>query len=143
LHHLVEERGQSVVGIVARLDAREVLAAGLRKAYAPRAAVHHSNDVTLRTFGARIEADMMGLRSIGTVIAPVSRSAAVAQWLKWSTMDAVAILVDRDYGVGSKLRWLLVNPWYHAAKWSAYRRATRRPLPPHARDDSRPQGALG
>jgi rhamnosyltransferase len=113
-----------------QLFARDVLAAGLRKAYAPRASVEHSNDVTLRTFGGRIEADMVGLRSIGTQIAPVSLRAAFAQWLKWSTMDGLAILTDRDYGLGAKLRWLVVNPWYHVAKWSAYRRGTRRPVAP-------------
>ena len=126
-----------------QLFARDVLAAGLRKAYAPRAAVRHSNDVTLRTFGARIEADMLGLRSIGTVVPPVSLPAAWAQWLKWSTMDGIAILVDRDYGAGAKLRWLLVNPWYHAVKWSAYRRATRRPIPTDAPAVGGPRGALG
>lgn len=107
---------------------RDLLAAGLRKAYAPRALVEHSNDTTLRTFGARIAADLRGLRSIGTEIAPVSRSAAVKQWVKWSTADAAAILLDREYGAAGRLRWLLVNPWYHAAKWSAYRRASRAPL---------------
>lgn len=106
--------------------ARDVLAAGLRKAYAPRAAVEHSNDITVRTFGARIEADMNGLRSIGTVVQPVSVPAALAQWLKWSTMDALAIILDRDYGPVQKARWLIVNPWYHAVKWRAYRRATHR-----------------
>lgn len=109
-----------------QLFARDVLASGLRKAYSPRAVVEHSNDVTLRTFGARIEADMVGLRSIGTVVRPVSVAAACAQWLKWSTMDALAIVSDRDYPPLQRVRWLIVNPWYHAVKWRAYRRATRR-----------------
>lgn len=111
-----------------QLFARDVLAAGLRKAYAPRAAVEHSNDITLRTFGARIEADMIGLRSIGTVVHPVSSPAAVAQWAKWSVMDALAIVLDRDYGAADTVRWLIVNPWFHAVKWRAYRRATHRPV---------------
>lgn len=117
-----------------QLFARDLLAAGLRKAYAPRAAVEHSNDVALRTFGERIEADMVGLRAIGTSIPPVSAPAAVAQWLKWSLTDALAILVDRDYDMGAKLRWLVLTPWYHAVKWSAYRRGTRRPIPSAAND---------
>lgn len=107
---------------------RDLFAAGHRKAYAPHAVVEHSNDTTLRTFGARIAADLRGLRRIGTEIAPVSRAAAVKQWVKWSTADAADILLDREYGAGRKLRWLLVNPWYHAAKWDAYRRASREPL---------------
>lgn len=113
-----------------QLFARDILAAGLRKAYAPRAAVEHSNDITLRTFGARIEADMIGLRSIGTVVRPVSVAAACAQWLKWSTMDALAIVSDRDYRPLQRARWLIANPWYHAVKWRAYRRATHRPVGP-------------
>jgi rhamnosyltransferase len=126
-----------------QLFARQVLDAGLRKAYAPRAAVEHSNEVTLRNLGARIEADMVGLRSIGTVVAPVSLLAACAQWLKWSTMDALAIMVDRDYGAAAKVRWLLVNPWYHAVKWRAYRRATRRPVTVDPRAVGGRTGALG
>lgn len=103
---------------------RDVLAAGLRKAYAPRAAVEHSNDTTIGTFGSRIAADMAGLRSIGTVVPRVSRLGAFTQFVKWSLADAAFIALDSDYGVGRKLYWLVVNPWYHAAKWSAYRRAT-------------------
>lgn len=124
-----------------QLFARNILAAGLRKAYAPRAAVEHSNDVTLRTFGARIEADLLGLRSIGVLVEPVSRRAAAGQWAKWTMMDALAILSDHGYGAGAKVRWLLVNPWYHAVKWSAYRRATHRQLPSPGPD--RPSGGLG
>ena len=104
---------------------RDLFDRGHRRAYAARAAVQHSNDTTLRTFGSRIAADMLGLRRIGTAIAPVSRLAAVKQTVKWSTADAAAILLDSDYSAGRKLYWLLVNPWYHVAKWSAYRRASR------------------
>jgi len=111
-----------------QLFARDVLAAGLRKAYAPRAAVEHSNDVTLRNFGARIEADVTGLRAIGWAVPRVSVRASIAQWLKWSTIDAIAIALDRNYDPLAKLYWLLVNPWYHVAKWRAYRRATLRPV---------------
>ena len=108
---------------------RDLFDRGLRKAYAPQAAVEHSNDTTLRTFGSRIAADLMGLRSIGTEIAPVSRLAAVKQWAKWSSADAAYILIDPEYSAGRRLYWLIVNPWYHAAKWSAYRRASRASLP--------------
>ena len=108
---------------------RDLFDRGLRKAYAPQATVEHSNDTTLRTFGSRIAADLIGLRSIGTEIAPVSRLAAVKQWAKWSSADAAYILIDPEYSAGRRLYWLIVNPWYHAAKWSAYRRASRASLP--------------
>lgn len=121
-----------------QLFARDVLAAGLRKAYAPRAAVEHSNDITLRTFGARIEADMMGLRAIGTVVPRVPAHRAAMQWLRWSLVDAASIVRDRDYRPLARLHWLLVNPWYHAVKWSAYRRSSNRPL---SASSVRPSGA--
>ncbi len=107
---------------------REVLAAGHRKAYVPAAVVEHSNDGSLRQFGERIAADLIGLRRIGTEIAPVSRIGAVKQWLKWSAMDTGRIVTDREIGLGRKLYWLAVNPVFHAVKWSSYRRATLRPL---------------
>lgn len=107
---------------------RDLFDRGYRKAYAPRAVVEHSNDTTFATFGSRIEADVMGLREIGTLVTPVSRLTAFKQFVKWSAADAAFIMIDKEYNAARKLYWLLVNPWYHAAKWSAYRRATMRPV---------------
>ncbi len=107
-----------------QLFGRDLFDGGHRKAYAPRAVVEHSNDTTLRTFGRRIAADMRGLRLIGTEIPPVSRGAAFRQFVKWSTADSAMVLIDRELSARRKLYWLLVNPWYHVAKWRAYRRAT-------------------
>jgi rhamnosyltransferase len=103
---------------------RDLIEGGYRKAYAPGAIVEHSNDGNLREFGKRIAADLIGLRGTGVEIAEVSRFAALKQWVKWSAMDAAQILVDRDYSLGRKLYWLLMNPLYHAVKWSNYRRAS-------------------
>lgn len=103
---------------------RELIEAGYRKAYAPAAVVEHSNDGSLREFGQRIAADLAGLRRIGTAIEPVSRFAAFKQWVKWTLMDAGPILSDRDYSIGRKLYWLVMNPVYQAVKWSSYRRAS-------------------
>ena len=104
---------------------RDVLAAGLRKAYAPRSVVEHSNDGTRREFGERIAADLRGLRAIGVPVAPVSRAAAFAQAVKWTILDATEIAVDPEYGALRRVRWLLANPLWHATKWSSYRRASR------------------
>jgi rhamnosyltransferase len=112
-----------------QLFGRDLFDRGYRKAYAPRAVVEHSNDTTLRTFGARVMADMVGLRSIGTSIPPVSRLAAFKQFVKWSVADTGFILLDKEYSGLAKLKWLAVNPWYHAAKWRAYRRGSRAELP--------------
>lgn len=107
---------------------RDLFEAGYRKAYAARAVVEHSNDTTLRTFGSRIAADMNGLRKIGTPMPRVSLATAVKQWTKWSLMDALTIMGDADFSARTKLYWLIVNPWYHATKWRAYRRATNASL---------------
>lgn len=108
-----------------QLFGRDLFERGYRKAYAPAAAVVHSNETSLRTFGSRIAADVRGLRGIGASIAPVSRLGAFKQFVKWSAADAAFIVIDDAYSRGRKLYWLLVNPWYHLAKWTAYRRATR------------------
>lgn len=112
-----------------QLLGRDLLAAGWRKAYAPRAVVEHSNDTTLRTFGDRVAADVRGMRMSGAPVAPLGRIGAFLRWVRWSAADAVDILGDPEYGVGRKIRWLLVNPWYQAVKWSAYARASRERAP--------------
>lgn len=109
---------------------RDLLDRGLRKAYAPRATVEHSNDVTLRTFGKRIADDVVGLRRIAVAVAPVGRLAAVKQFVKWSIADSAAIALDDDYSAPRKVYWLVVNPLYQATKWASYRRATLKPLSP-------------
>jgi rhamnosyltransferase len=107
-----------------QLLGRDLFDSGLRRVYSPLATVEHSNDTTLRTFGARIAADVIGMRQAGTELAPLSRVTAIEQFIKWAGVDSALILVDDDYAFGEKLYWLLVNPWYHVAKWRAYRRAT-------------------
>jgi len=103
---------------------RDVIDAGLRKAYAPRGAVLHSNDVTFATLADRIAADQNGLRSIGRELPRVSRTAAFAQALRWTYLDAPRIAVDREYSTARRLWWLLANPWWQLRKWNAYRRAS-------------------
>lgn len=104
---------------------REVIAAGYRKAYAADAIVEHSNDGNLREFGQRIAADLHGLRAIGTDVPRVSRFAAFKAFVKWTLADTGRIVGDSDFGVGRKLYWLVVNPVYHAVKWSAFAKASR------------------
>jgi len=103
---------------------RDIIAAGYAKAYAPDAVVEHSNDGSLREFGQRIAADLLGLRAVGTEVAPVSRFAALTQWARWTLADTARLLRDRDYRFWRKLYWLAMNPVYHAVKWSSYRRAS-------------------
>lgn len=111
-----------------QLLARDLIAAGYRVAYAPRGSVMHSNDTTLATYGDRVEADLIGLRRIGTDFPPVSRATAFRQWLRFSAWDAATIAADRELTFAQKLRWSFVNPWYQAERWRALRRGSLRQL---------------
>lgn len=107
-----------------QLFGRDLLRAGLRKAYAPDAVVEHSNDLTRRELGPRIVEEVEGLRSIGTVIAPVSRLRMLRYMASGILVDARDILRDRDLTPAQRLRALLVNPPLHVVKWTSYRAAT-------------------
>jgi rhamnosyltransferase len=111
-----------------QLFGRDVLAAGFRKAYAPRAAVVHSNDLTIREAGARAVDEVLGLRGIGTEIPPISAWLTLRMIVRGSLSDGLRIVRDRHWSVGGRIRWLFVNPWYQWSKWWAHRRATRMPL---------------
>jgi len=97
--------------------ARDVLAAGYRKAYAPRGAVRHSNDMGVREYAARMFDETIGLRRVGQAVPRYSAPAAVLRALRGSLVDTGRILRDRDYGLAERLRWLVVNPAYHFARW--------------------------
>jgi rhamnosyltransferase len=103
---------------------QDVIAAGFRKAYAPRAAVVHSNDLTLAEFGPRIFDETVGLRRIGTVVSPMTWAGAHARAVRGALRDTKTILRDGSYTWRRKLYWIAVNPFYHVSKWRAYRTAT-------------------
>lgn len=111
-----------------QLFGRDLLAAGYRKAYAPRAAVIHSNDLTIREAGRRAVDEVIGLRRIGTAIPEMRGGQALRAMVRGVLRDSARIVRDRRWGIWARLRWLCVNPWYVVAKWSAYRRATRMPV---------------
>ena len=107
-----------------QLFGRELTEAGYWKAYAPRAAVEHSNDVTLQEFALRIFDETVGLRKIGTPIGPLSRRGQIKYTLLTTFADSIRIIRDPGYSTKRKLYWLAVNPLYHQKKWSGYRRAS-------------------
>ncbi|HWL00865.1 MAG TPA: glycosyltransferase family 2 protein [Microbacteriaceae bacterium] len=107
-----------------QLFGRDVLTAGLRKAYTPRAAVIHSNDMTIREAGRRAYEETTGLRRIGTSIPPMTRGKVVRLVLGGALRDSVRIVRDRQWGLFTRLRWLFVNPGYVVSKWVGHRRAT-------------------
>ena len=112
-----------------QLFARDVLRAGLRKAYAPEAVVEHSNDLTIRELGRRIQEETHGLQAIGTHIPPVSIGRMLKQIVRGSIVDAGSIITDRELTAGARLRALFVNPVAHVVKWSNHRAATLHPTP--------------
>lgn len=103
---------------------RDLLDAGMRKAYAPRGAVLHSNDVTFRTLGSRIRADLIGLRTLGRQVPRASLRWVWAQALRSAWLDVPVIATDREYTLLRRAGWLIVNPWWQLRKWAAYRRAS-------------------
>ena len=107
-----------------QLFGRDLVEAGYRKAYAPRAAVEHSNDLTLDEYGRRIFDETVGLRQIGFPIPRMSRGAQVRLTVRGILGDTVRILRDRDYSWKRKLYWLAVNPAFQVRKWASYRPAT-------------------
>lgn len=99
-----------------QLMGRDLLAAGYAKAYTPDAVVEHSNDGNLREFGERALADRRGLNAVGIPPAYTSWLSALARLVKWSAVDTALIVNDRNFSFGEKVRWLVVNPIYHAVR---------------------------
>jgi rhamnosyltransferase len=103
---------------------QDIIAAGYKKAYAPRGAVIHSNDLTLDEYGKRMFDETVALRQIGKPIPRMRRRAQLRMTVRGIVADSVRIVRD-DYSRAETLRWLVVNPRFHLAKWRAYRAATR------------------
>ena len=47
------------------------------------------------------------------------------RFVRATVLDSADILQDREFSAGRKLYWLVVNPFFHLAKSSAWRRAGR------------------
>lgn len=107
---------------------RDLFDQGYRKAYAPLAAVEHSNDLGLRESGRRIVDEVLGLRRIGVAIPPMSALTALLKAVKWSLIDVASILADKDYGFLRSLGWLFANPLHQVVKWFSFRRGSRLPV---------------
>jgi rhamnosyltransferase len=112
--------------------ARDLLDAGYRKAYAPAAAVEHSNDLTLGEYGRRIFDEAIGTRRVGHETPSPGRIGWLAHAGVGAIRDSARIVRDHDYSFGRKLYWLVVNPAFHLAKWRSYERASRVDLDDHA-----------
>lgn len=106
-----------------QLFGRDIIDSGRIKAYAGRAAVVHSNDLTLAEYRKRMFDETVGLRKIGLVVeAPAGQG--LARLLFWGVLrDTRRILRDPDYSWRRKLYWVVVNPAFHVEKWRAVRHA--------------------
>ncbi|MBC9936593.1 MULTISPECIES: glycosyltransferase family A protein [unclassified Leucobacter] len=95
----------------------DLLKAGYLKAYAPGAAVEHSNDLTLAEYGPRIFDETVALREIGREVSPVSAKTRLRLTVRGILADSLRILRDRSFGLRRKLYWLVMNPAFHVRKW--------------------------
>jgi rhamnosyltransferase len=105
--------------------ARDVLEAGYRKAYAPRGAVWHSNDMGVREYAARMFDEALGLRRVGQAPPRYSRVGALLRAVKGALIDTGRIVRDREYSFADRMKWLAVNPAYHLARWNGLFHAGR------------------
>ncbi len=107
---------------------RDLIEAGYMKAYASRAVVVHSNDLSFTEYKHRIFDETVGIRKMGVHIKkPRFRSMLKAVTLG-SLADGVRIFFDREYSFKRKVFWLLANPFYHVEKWRGIRLAVSHTL---------------
>ncbi|CAN5207918.1 hypothetical protein BH09ACT1_BH09ACT1_02400 [soil metagenome] len=102
---------------------QDLIEAGYKKAYAPRAAVEHSNDLTYDEFGSRIFDETVGLRQIGTAVPQMSKLGLYRRIARSVMGDTSRIVKDRAWSRKRRAYWLVVNPFYQARKWSSVRDA--------------------
>jgi len=105
--------------------AKDLLAAGYRKAYSPMGSVIHSNDLTLGEYRKRVFDETVALRRIGHGVPHVTRRRQFVRTGYGVLRDAVKIVLDPDFGPLQKIGWLLRNPWYQLVKWQSLYRATQ------------------
>ena len=103
--------------------ARDLLEAGYRKAYAAKAIVEHSNDVTFSEYGKRIFDETLGMRRVGEGRKSLSWIQAKVRALRDVVVSSKQIVRDKDYSFWAKAHWLFVNPAYAWAKWTNIHRA--------------------
>lgn len=106
-----------------QLFGQDVMRSGGFKAYASRGAVIHSNDLTYREYKKRLFDEIVGLRLSGATVPPAPHG--IRSFVRAVVLDPIDLVQDRDFSLGRKLYWLVVNPFYHLAKYRAGRRARR------------------
>ncbi|MDH6235940.1 glycosyltransferase family 2 protein [Cryobacterium sp. CG_9.6] len=107
-----------------QLFGKDLIEAGFKKAYAGRAAVEHSNDLTLDEYRRRIFDETVGLRQIGFRIPVLSGKDQRRLTVRGIVGDSLRILRDGSFSWKRKLFWIARNPIYQAVKWKSYRAST-------------------
>lgn len=105
-----------------QLLGRDLISAGYVKAYAPRAAVFHSNDMTLSEYDDRMFDETQGLREVGINVDVPSVPIVARMVIVGVLKDAVRILRDPELTVRSRIKGLIINPAFHLQKWRGVRR---------------------
>lgn len=105
--------------------AEEVITQGYIKAYAPQAAVIHSNDLNLREYGLRTFDEVVGMRKIGKNIPKQNLIKMLGLLFLGALGDSVKIILDNDFVLRNKLYWLTTNPMFHFQKRFFYFKASR------------------
>ena len=111
-----------------QLLGRDVIDAGYIKAYAPRAVVWHSNEMTILEYDDRMFEETQGLREVGIDVALPSIPTVIKLVVGGVLRDAVRLVRDREVTTKRKLHGVLVNPAYHVQRWRGVRRGVRSAL---------------
>ena len=100
---------------------RDILAHGFTKAYAPRGAVIHTNDIAANEFTKRLFDETVGLRRVGIPIQIPSRRTVAKRALSAAFHQTRRIWHDRQYSIQRRCYWIVVNPWLQWQKWEGVR----------------------
>lgn len=107
-----------------QLFGEDVIDAGYTKAYAPRGAVLHSNDLTLKEYKPRMFDETLALRLNGTnSLQPFGLRTLISMIVKGVLRDTLRIMRDGGYSKKRRLYWMVLNPFFHIQKWRGVRAA--------------------
>lgn len=106
---------------------KDVIRAGLLKAYSPLGAVVHSHTYSPVNYFRRMVDETTGLIKTGHKLNKLSFISVIKSTIKGSLLDTKYILFrDKDYALANKIKWLLLTPFYNIARYSGIRLAINR-----------------